>query len=177
MSHFEESLKLVLEAEGLYLESASEKGGGAMMGVSLETLREWRKDESLTLPDLQKLTADEAREIYRVRFWNRINGDDIKGRLTAIAMLDQAINRGVSGLRTALVAMLAGKQYKQLLDEPSYTQIVTVFNAHDDKKNLGEIIANAQHHYAQLAIEKPDKFLKWQHGWLNRTQALMRLLY
>jgi lysozyme family protein len=51
--------------------------GGAQFGITLEELRIARNDKSLTADDLSKLTRDQAREIYRARYWNVLNCDDL----------------------------------------------------------------------------------------------------
>lgn len=175
MSHFNEALEHLLHSEGLYLESDSEKGGGAMRGVSLSLLQEYRNDPSLTLLDLQALTEDEAKEIYRVKFWERISGDQIVGRLTAIAMLDQAVNRGVRGYKIGLIEMIPKKLKVELVSH-DYPSIVAALNQFEDKFVFIELCNEAMGHYIQLAVDKPEKFLNWQHGWKNRVFSMLRML-
>jgi hypothetical protein len=66
---------IVIVQESVSRRAAGE--GGAQFGITLEELRIARNDKSLTADDLSKLTRDQAREIYRARYWNVLNCDDL----------------------------------------------------------------------------------------------------
>jgi hypothetical protein len=173
MSHFEEAVAAVLKAEGGLLISDSEHGGGANFGVSLTVLQEHRKNKSLNLDDLKAMTVEEAKEIYRVRYWDAISGDMIKGRLMAIALLDQAVNRGVSGTRTMLLKMLAKSFNKQ--SEDKWPKLIETMNPFNDRILFRRFVCDAQHAYVDLALSSPKR-MRWLKGWLTRTHNLLKLL-
>ena len=58
-------------------EAESDISGDTRFGISVEELRAIRNLNHLTMADLQKLTREEAREIYRVRYWNPLKCDDL----------------------------------------------------------------------------------------------------
>lgn len=173
MSHFKEAVEAVLKAEGGLLISDSEHGGGANFGVSLTVLQEHRKNKSLTLDDLKAMTIDEAKEIYRERYWNTICGDQIKGRLMAIALLDQAVNRGVSGTRAMLLKMLTKSFAKAPQD--NWPSLIETMNPFNDRVLFRRFICDAQHAYVDLAQASPKR-IRWLKGWLTRTHNLLKLL-
>lgn len=174
MSHFEEAVAQVLKAEGGLLISDSEHGGGANFGVSLSTLRSHRKNEDLTLQDLAAMTIDEAREIYRERFWNQVCGDQIVGRLSAIAILDQAVNRGVVGVKNQISATLAARYNVVVAGQP-VSKLIDAVNAIDDRQFFRRFICDCQHAYVTIATGDSKK-AKWLKGWLVRTHNLLKLL-
>lgn len=58
-------------------QSAADVGRATRFGIALDDLQEaWRKKD-VTADDLQKLTRDQAAEIYRVRYWNVLKCDDL----------------------------------------------------------------------------------------------------
>jgi lysozyme family protein len=173
MSHFEEAVAAVLKAEGGLLISDSEHGGGANFGVSLTVLQEHRKNKSLTLDDLKVMTVEEAKEIYRVRYWDAISGDMIKGRLMAIALLDQAVNRGSSGARNFVNTCLV-KRFKRQ-QSSDWEIIVSTINQIDDRIFFRRLVCDAQLEYVDLAINSSSKKI-WLKGWLTRTHNLLKLL-
>jgi len=175
MSHFDEAVAQVLLAEGGLLISDSEHGGGANFGVSLLVLQEFRKNPALTLEDLKALTVDEAKTIYRSMYWDRIGGDRIKGRLTAIAALDQAVNRGVAGLRAALIQTLSRRYFIPLEDDATFALLTEKLNQIEDRSFFRRFVCDIQHAYVDMAMRDPAK-LKWLKGWLVRTHNLLKYL-
>lgn len=88
---FEKCIEYVFHDEGGLNLSAGEPGGGSNMGVSLTVLREFRKNQDLTLDDLSKLTPEEAGQIYRKIYWVPDLPEGID-----YAIFDIAINSGLS---------------------------------------------------------------------------------
>lgn len=175
MSFFDEAVEKLLAAEGGLLISDSEHGGGANMGVSLTVLQEYYKDPSLTLNDLIALTRDEAIEIYRTMYWNKILGDQILGRLSAIALLDQAVNRGLGGLRKQLVRTLVKHFKDDVQDIGPYDALIKRVNAIPDRVFMRRFVHDVELSYVDMAIRDPAK-LKWLRGWLIRCHNLIKLL-
>lgn len=75
-SNFERCLGVVLAREGGFSDDPRDRGGPTMFGVTLGTLSDWR-GHPVTTEDVQALTREEAREIYRSLYWNRMRCDDL----------------------------------------------------------------------------------------------------
>lgn len=56
--------------------------------------------------DIQNLTIEEAKELYKLNYWNLIRGDDLPQAL-ALILMDCAINQGVSAAKDCLQLALA----------------------------------------------------------------------
>jgi peptidoglycan hydrolase-like protein with peptidoglycan-binding domain len=88
--------------------------GGAtpcQCGITLENLRMLRDDESLTVQDLNKLTRDEARELYRSRYWNVLNCDDLPLGVDVIVFgfgVDQGTREAAKALQEVVGAKADG---------------------------------------------------------------------
>lgn len=192
--HYDEAYKYLMWAEGGVLESDSEHGGAANGGLSVDLLRHYRGQEPLTeikkrseedwarekkqsIEDLKKVSDDERKSIFKKEFWDRMKGDEIAGRLTAIALLNQAIHRGVVPVRNSLNVTM-WKRYGQEWNKPlKFKDMIPVLNASDDRKNLIEICWGAQEAYIELAEKDPAKYLGQQQGWKNRIFNLLRIIY
>lgn len=110
----------------------NDDGGPTKYGITLKTLKEWRKNDNLTAKDVEKLTEDEAKEIYSQEYifkhkFNLIPNDNLQeclidfgvtsGQKTAIKRLQKALNvkaDGIIGPQTLVVIKKNG--YIQCLD-------------------------------------------------------------
>jgi lysozyme family protein len=70
-------MDVVLGYQGGPSVDPADPGAAAQFGITIGTLRESRHDKNLTIEDLKKLERDEAREIYRTRYWNVLRCDDL----------------------------------------------------------------------------------------------------
>lgn len=82
----------VLKHEGGYVDHPRDPGGATNRGITHLTLADWR-GHPVTKADVQALGEQEAREIYRARFWNAVQGDRLPAGLD-LAVFDFAVNSG-----------------------------------------------------------------------------------
>jgi len=92
-SSFEPSLAEVLASEGGWSEHPSDPGGATMKGITLGTFKQWRGTRHLTKLDLQQISDVEVRAIYRVRYWNEVEGDLLPHGIDHFVM-DMGVNAG-----------------------------------------------------------------------------------
>ena len=97
-------LDFVFEREGGYVDSPHDPGEATNMGITLETLAQWR-GKSVTKSDIAELSRGEAADIYAARFWQPVRGDQLPAELDLVAF-DAAVmsgpSRGVVFLQGAL---------------------------------------------------------------------------
>ncbi|SHK13865.1 Lysozyme family protein [Roseomonas rosea] len=89
---FEACLKVVLRAEGGFVNHPSDPGGATNMGIALRTLSEFR-DAEVTEEDVRSLTRAEAREIYRARYWTPMRCADLPAGID-LMVFDFGVNAG-----------------------------------------------------------------------------------
>ena len=99
--------------------------------------------------DIKNLTEDQAKEIYRKRYWNTIGGDALaaKNPQLAIIAFDAAVNQG-PGTAKQMLAQAGDSPY--------------------------ELLKLRQQRYIDLKNENPEKFGKFLGGWTNRVSSLQK---
>lgn len=93
-ANFQRSLAAVLKHEGGYVDHPADPGGATNMGITFATLQAWR-GRPITKVDVQNLTKAEAGQIYKARYWDRVQGDHLPYGVD-FAVFDFAVNSGVS---------------------------------------------------------------------------------
>lgn len=75
---------------------------GTNMSISAPILSDWRGHE-VTKAEMQALTKKEALEIYKVKYWDKIKGDEIKDQTIANFIADmKSSGGGIPALQRAL---------------------------------------------------------------------------
>jgi lysozyme family protein len=76
--------------EGGYSNDPDDNGGETNFGISKAAYPHL---------DIKRLTAEQAKEIYRRDYWDKINGDAIPDQRIAEMLFDAAVNHGVAGCK------------------------------------------------------------------------------
>jgi lysozyme family protein len=84
----------VFKVEGGYVDHPRDPGGATNLGVTLATLRAWRK-KPVSKADVKALSHEEATAIYKYQYWDKVAGDSLPAGLD-YAMFDFGINSGPS---------------------------------------------------------------------------------
>lgn len=84
MSQFDAIIDRVLSHEGGYVNDPRDPGGETKFGIA---------KRSYPNLDIRALTREQAVEIYRRDFWQRVQGDKLP-RAVAFQVLDAAVNHG-----------------------------------------------------------------------------------
>lgn len=84
----------VFKVEGGYVDHPRDPGGATNLGVTLATLRAWRK-RPVSKADVKALGKTEATAIYKAQYWDKVAGDQLPAGLD-YAMFDFGINSGPS---------------------------------------------------------------------------------
>jgi len=138
---FERAFKKVLKFEGgsKYLKNDAGKGP-TKYGINQTANPDL---------DIKNLTEDQAKEIYRKRYWNAIGGNDLAAKNPQLATIafDAAVNQGPG---TA----------KQMLSQAG--------------DNPYELLKLRQQRYVDLKNQNPEKFSKFLGGWTNRVDSLQK---
>lgn len=102
------------------------------------------KANGLTDKQVENLTLDQARDIYRKKYWNAIDADKLDPSIRAMAF-DTAVNQGVD-------------KAKKLLEQSG-----------GDVTKFAELRREA---YTKLVQSNPGKYQKYEKGWMNRVDDL-----
>lgn len=93
MTTFDTYIERVLKHEGGYVNHRRDPGGATNFGITQRTLTSIRqKNPRLGLPaNVKNLTREQAKECYRIAYWNPIRGDHLP-RAFAFQLLDAYVN-------------------------------------------------------------------------------------
>ena len=83
---FETVVHMVLEHEGGYVNHPSDPGGETKYGISKRAYPD---------VDIAELTKDDAANLYKRDYWDRIKGDELPVGVACVVM-DYAVNSGIS---------------------------------------------------------------------------------
>ena len=91
-TRFRRCVDEVLRHEGGYVDHLRDPGGCTNFGITRATLERWR-GRPTNCVEVRAMSALEARQIYRARYWNGIRGDDLPAGVD-LMVFDAAVNSG-----------------------------------------------------------------------------------
>jgi lysozyme family protein len=158
MANIIPALEKTLKWEGGY---TVDTGGKTKFGISQKAYPDL---------DIPNLTIEQAREIYRRDYWNRIQGDFIKSQKTAGALFDYAVNAGVSKALKAAQTVLKRRGFPIAVDGKIGASTLAAINATGDI--LGDLITQERiSFYEELVKQNPAKYGTYLKGWLKRAHS------
>jgi lysozyme family protein len=92
-STFETCLPLLLAHEGGYTNHPSDPGGPTNFGITIEDYRRYVKMNA-TAADVRKMKFDEAKIIYREKYWDAQHCDELPAGVN-YAVFDYGVNSGI----------------------------------------------------------------------------------
>lgn len=94
MTGFDEIFERVIGHEGGYVNHPDDPGGETNFGITISTAR-----ANGYAGHMVDMTRDQAKEIYRKAFWERVKGDKLHPAL-AFQLFDACVNHGIgNGVR------------------------------------------------------------------------------
>lgn len=112
--NYDESLRRLLADEGGYSNHPSDPGGPTNWGITIFDYRKYVKP-SATAADVKAMKVDEARRIYRAKYWDAESCDDLPSGVE-YAVFDYGVNSGIGR---------SGKVLRRLCDLPANTSVIT----------------------------------------------------
>lgn len=95
----------LLEREGGFVLNAHDAGGATNLGITLQTLNDWRRCP-VGVVDVENLTEDEARDIYKTNYFLKGGFDRIPDPNLQEFLFDTAVNSGLGRAAMCLQAAL-----------------------------------------------------------------------
>ena len=158
---FPRCVAVTLAQEGGYVDDPRDPGGATNMGITLETLRHWRDDNSLGPEAVRALTRSDACEIYRADYWHPAACSSLP-RGVDLMVFDCGVN---SGPRTS-VKML--QRTVGVTDDGSVGPITLGAVHAMDAKTLIDQLAEARLAY----LRGLDTFPTFGVGWTRRVDTV-----
>jgi lysozyme family protein len=158
---FEHAVSFVLSHEGGYSDDADDDGGETKFGISKRSYPDI---------DINALTVEQAKAIYKRDFWEPQLYKDIKDVNLATKVFDLAVNMGSNWAHRLVQRALRATGQDILEDGILGPMTLAAINKADLTDLLAALKSEAAGYYRTLAATKPKraKFLK---GWLKRAYA------
>jgi uncharacterized protein (TIGR02594 family) len=161
---FKDCMPLIFAYEGGFVNHPDDPGGATNMGITIDTLRAYRK-KSVSVLDVQQLTKQEAGEIFRQKYWN-VNSCDSLPKPLALLTFNASVlfgpHRGAEFLQTALNKQGA----KLLIDGDIGPQTIAAAQRVLIKQAVDDFVA------LQRALHEASKNKVFLKGWLNRMAQI-----
>lgn len=164
MTAFETCMAFLLEQEGGYVNHPDDPGGPTNLGVTVATWRAWIH-EPVTIADMKALTRADVAPLYRVQYWNTIDGDQLPPAL-AMCVFDFGVN--ASPQRAArMLQDLVGATADGHIGPATCRAVQQFVAAH----GLPELVR--QYQQARRAYYRSlPTFRVFGRGWLNRVDKV-----
>ncbi len=157
MADFEKAIVKTLINEGgvKYTELQDDKGGATKYGICKRA----NPNE-----DIKNLTETRAREIYRIKYWNPIKGDQIKSQEIAENIFDTCVNMGVKTGSRLVQVVLGIKPVDGIIGEKTLSEL----NSVAEGEFLPNLTLTKIARYAHIC-NKDKSQTKFLLGWINRA--------
>lgn len=143
--NYNDSLVRVLKDEGGYSNDPSDSGGPTNYGITLKDVQLYVK-KNATAQDVKNLTLDQAKSIYKSKYWNALNCDNLSSGVD-YTCFDYGVNSGLGRPRKAL----------QTFKSKTGSDLINAIN--DERMSFLHVISGG----------KNAKFLK---GWTARVSRV-----
>lgn len=155
---------MILGNEGkTFTNWANDPGGPTKFGIDLETLRTWRKDETLQAAAVQALDESEARRIYTTRYISGPGFNQIADIKLRAFVCDTAVLWGPVHATRMLQGAADLPQDAELT--PAVAKVV---NEKEARHLINAIAVERIVEHAMETAQKPNK-LVFLRGWVNRA--------
>jgi lysozyme family protein len=91
--NYDDCLKRVLKSEGGYTNDPRDPGGPTNFGITIHDYRSYCKP-SATARDVRCMSLDDAKKIYKTKYWDKVNGDNLPSGVD-YTVFDYGVNSGV----------------------------------------------------------------------------------
>lgn len=111
---YPESIRRLLASEGGYVNHPSDPGGPTNFGITLADYRKYVKADA-TAADVRAMKVDEAKAIYRAKYWGVMRGDELPAGVD-YCVFDYAVNSG-TGRAPKVLQRVLGTAVTGRMDE------------------------------------------------------------
>jgi len=166
-TNFDTSLGLTLVYEGGWADNPKDPGGATYRGITQAVYDEYRQTLNLPRQSVRLMSDVDLRVIYRIRYWQRISGDQLQLGLD-YAVFDFAVNSGVGRASRALQIMLGftGASVDGVIG-PQTLQVAILHGARYGVSALTDGICNAR----MAFLRSLPTFAEFGTGWTRRVMG------
>jgi lysozyme family protein len=190
---FEERMIDLFDTEGGYVNDPADPGGPTNKGISWSV---WQENAQSvlgvepTLSNLQNLTTDQAKLIYKSKYWDSIYADDIVDGDLRWLLFDFNVNAGGNAVKV-LQSTLNELGVIVIVDGAMGNQTISAINDYEDQIQLYNLFKiNRLNYYIDITEKSVQRYLeknpnatdfdlnKWTYvrfinGWTNRVNEFI----
>jgi lysozyme family protein len=146
---------LAREGGSKFTDTPGDRGGATKYGIS---------QRAYPALDIRNLTEQQARDIYKRDFWDRIRGDDITSQAIAENIFDACVNMGVKTASRLAQTSLSITPADGVIGSQSLTAV----NSADEELFIANFTIAKIARYAHICTRdrSQSRFLL---GWVNRA--------
>jgi len=156
--NYKESLELVLEHEGGYVDHPKDPGGATNRGVTQKVYNNFRRAHGRSAQSVRYLEEGELQAIYKLQYWDAVKGDLLPSGLD-YAMFDFAINSGVVRAVKYLQGIVGVKQ-------DGIVGAMTLGAIYDVPKTINTLCD-----WRMSFLRRLPTFLTFGRGWTARVEG------
>lgn len=154
----------IINAEGeKYTNRSNDRGGPTKFGVTLKTLRAYRKDDALTAEAVMKLTKSEAQDIYESEYAAPFSFVECKELFSVL--VNGGVNHGV-GAMTKMLQQVVKVNPDGDLGPVTRKAVIDMFLS-DPVKLTCQVVAKRAALYAHIIVVDESQRANAA-GWFNR---------
>ena len=158
MTSFEKAIERVLKHEGGYANNPKDPGGETNWGITRNTAT-----AAGYTGKMRDMTREQAKAIYRARYWAAIKGDDLPFAI-AYQLLDAAVNHGV-GQAVKFLQRSVGTQADGVIGPATIAAVKA--------KSTAQVVSEFLAHRTEFFCNLPT-FDTFGRGWIRRVAVNMR---
>ena len=121
--NFDLVFRHLLASEGGYTNDPRDRGGPTRWGVTLEVLRVWRKDDTLTAKDVKALIAIADSYGYDFTLLKAVHEVNKQARITFVDKIVRHFNSDLAGKTIAVLGLSFKPNTDDMRDAPSISII------------------------------------------------------
>lgn len=160
MADFKKAIGMILKHEGGYVFDPDDPGGETNYGISKKSYPD---------TDIKNLTVDDAKEIYKRDFWDKIRLDEITKQNIASKLFDMAVNMGRSRAVKIVQDAVSKYSHEIAVDGIIGSQTIGAINSVKHSPAFLKLIVSLRiMRYIEI-IEKRPASKKYLAGWLIRA--------
>ncbi len=156
MANFDKSIHHILANEGgdIITNDPTDRGGLTKYGISQRAYPEI---------DIENLTEEQAKGIYKKDYWDAVRGDDIKRQIIAVSIFDFAVNAG-PGVAKKLAQKAIGVKSDGVIGPITLSSLITI----PIPLFLYKYAIEKIKYYRDIVSKNPSQ-KKFLLGWINRS--------
>jgi len=160
---FNDSIKIILQNEGGYVNDPNDPGGETNFGISKNTFPKL---------DIKNLTREQAEQIYFDKFWTPLNLGALNNDLLKLQIFDMAVNAGQFGAVELLQGILGIKR-----DGIIGKQTIFAANTYINQDALASLYIQARKDEYKKKVNDNPCLSKYLKGWDNRVDNTTAFFY